>query len=56
MMIKVQAGTEEKTHFSTKLAGRNRRPICGTTSRMANFTQISDDRPVTCEKCLSLTA
>lgn len=50
-LIKVQAGTEEKTHYSAKLAGRNRRPVCGTSSRMANFTPIAADREVTCEKC-----
>jgi hypothetical protein len=52
-MIKVQAGTQEKIHYSTKLTGKNLRPICGTTSRMANFTRVSDDREVNCEKCLN---
>lgn len=52
-MIKVQAGTQEKIHYSTKLAGKNRRPICGTSSRMANFTQVSDSAEVNCSKCLN---
>lgn len=50
-MIKVQAGTQEMVHYSTKLAGRNRRPICGTSSRSANFTPVNEDREVTCTKC-----
>lgn len=49
--IKVQAGTQEMVHYSVKLAGRNRRPICGTASRSANFTPVSDSREVTCSKC-----
>lgn len=51
--IKVQAGTQEKVHFSTMLRGRNRRPICGTSSRSANFTEVSETREVNCEKCLN---
>lgn len=54
-MIKVQAGTEEMIHYSTKLAGRNRRPICGTSSRMANFVQLhSATAEVNCSKCLAM--
>lgn len=52
-MIKVQAGTQEKIHFSTKLKGKNLRPICNTSSRMANFTRVSDSAQVNCSKCLN---
>jgi tetrahydromethanopterin S-methyltransferase subunit F len=52
--IKVQAGTTEKIHYSTRLVGRNRRPVCGTSSRSANFTEITNPAAhVNCEKCLA---
>jgi tetrahydromethanopterin S-methyltransferase subunit F len=52
-MIKVQAGTTEKIHYSTRLVGRNRRPICGTSSRMANFQEVKNSGDVNCQKCLA---
>lgn len=53
-LIKVQAGGTEKIHYSTRLAGRNRRPICNTASRTSNFTEVTNPAAVVnCEKCLN---